>query len=836
METTSPERRGIVVVTGAAGAIGTSLCRALGSNYTVVGLDRVESPEADDAIVFDLTSEDSVREAVSRLEARHGRRIESCIHLAAYFDFTGEDKPLYDEINVRGTRRLLQALRGLDVQQFVYSSTMLVHAPCRPGERIDESWPLGPRWRYPLSKLQTEDVIRAEHGSIPVVLLRLAGVYGEASVVPTIANQIARIYERAPLSHLYSGDVRTGQSTLHADDMIDAFARAVQRRSELPDFVEILVGEEDVMGYAELQDRIGCLIHGEEEWRTLSLPKPIAKAGAWAQLKLEPVIPDALDQGRKPFIRPFMVELADDHYALDTSRARELLGWTPRHRFREALPALVESLERDPGGWYRKNGVAPPPWLEAAAEPGAEMADHPDAVRTRHEHLFREQHANFLWAHFLNVAIGCWLMLAPSILGYQSAAMTRSDVISGGLLLVLALGSLSWRAAPLRWGAALVGLWLLVAPLLFWAPTSAAYLNGTLLGAAAIGLAAASRPPPGVSPIAALTGPTVPPGWTASPSSWLQRLPIIVLAFVGLFCSMYMTAYQLGHVDRIWDPFFPGGPNAPNGTAAVITSDISRAFPVPDAGLGAVVYTLEILLGIVGSRERWRTMPWVVASFGFLIVPLGIVSIVFIVIQPILIGTWCALCLIAAAAMLLQIAYSANELVATGQFLARRRRAGRPWLRIFFTGDTDVHQRRPGETPAAPSLRRDFERSPARILRDMWREGVTPPWTLVACALIGIWQMFTRMTLGTEGDMANADHLIGSLAVTVSVIAWAEVARAVRYLNVALGVALLITPFVHQPGDAATVASFVAGVLLIAAALPRGPVRARYGSWERLIV
>ena len=68
---------------------------------------------------------------------------------------------------------------------------------------------------------------------------------------------------------------------------------------------------------------------------------------------------------------------------------------------------------------------------------------------------------------------------------------------------------------------------------------------------------------------------------------------------------------------------------------------------------------------------------------------IGIVSITFIVIQPILLGTWCTLCLIAAAAMVIQIPYSVDELVATGQFLARRHKAGRPVLRIFFTGDTD---------------------------------------------------------------------------------------------------------------------------------------------------
>ena len=38
---TTHDQKPVVVVTGAAGGIGTTLCRALGSRYTVVGLDRV---------------------------------------------------------------------------------------------------------------------------------------------------------------------------------------------------------------------------------------------------------------------------------------------------------------------------------------------------------------------------------------------------------------------------------------------------------------------------------------------------------------------------------------------------------------------------------------------------------------------------------------------------------------------------------------------------------------------------------------------------------------------------------------------------------------------------
>ena len=83
--------------------------------------------------------------------------------------------------------------------------------------------------------------------------------------------------------------------------------------------------------------------------------------------------------------------------------------------------------------------------------------------------------------------------------------------------------------------------------------------------------------------------------------------------------------------------------------------------------------------------------------------------------------------------------------------------------------------------------------------------------------------------------MANADHLIGALVVTVCAIACAEVARTVRLLNVPLGVALLVVPFVYDPGTTHMVASIACGVALIALSLRRGSIRSGYGGWERRV-
>lgn len=354
-QTTKP----LLLITGAAGNLGRSLTEAFADEFRVVGLDRSAGSDGPEIVEIDITDPQSVEAALAEIAEDHGRTIAAVIHLIAFFDFTGEDNPLYEEVNVEGTRNLLHALAAFEVERFVYASTILVHRPAEPGERIDEETPLDPRWAYPESKKAAEDVIRTE-ASMPYAILRLAGIYDEESSVPTLAHQIARIHERRMKSHLYAGPLDVGQSMLHRDDMIDAIKRTVERRRELPRRTELLIGEPEAIGYGDLQDRIGELLHGTEDWRTIRIPAPVAKAGAFVEDKLEPLIPDAIDGGEEPFIKPFMIDMAGDHYALDVSKARELLGWRPRHRLEDELPAMIARLKRDPAAWYEANGMTPP--------------------------------------------------------------------------------------------------------------------------------------------------------------------------------------------------------------------------------------------------------------------------------------------------------------------------------------------------------------------------------------------------------------------------------------------------------------------------------------------
>ena len=80
----------LVLITGAAGDIGSALTRALSDAYRVVGLDRQVDARDTCLIAVDLGSDDSVRSALATLRERHGSRIAAVIHgVAVTLEQTG---------------------------------------------------------------------------------------------------------------------------------------------------------------------------------------------------------------------------------------------------------------------------------------------------------------------------------------------------------------------------------------------------------------------------------------------------------------------------------------------------------------------------------------------------------------------------------------------------------------------------------------------------------------------------------------------------------------------------------------------------------------------------
>ena len=504
----------------------------------------------------------------------------------------------------------------------------------------------------------------------------------------------------------------------------------------------------------------------------------------------------------------------------------------------------------------RTRGVTRPMSLrELDDDLGADGDGHGDDQQSTQE-VLAVHHRHTLWIPWTLILLGVWTLLAPVTFGYLNEGlwtvpsggrgawfsddthdslrawlMVWSDVASG-----LALVVLGWRALrpdrPVSWWAAcFVGIWLVFAPVVFWSPTASGFYNDSVVGLLVIALTILI---PGMPNMAAYMqmGPPQPPGWSYNPSSWTQRSILIALGFVGLVVSRYIAAFQLGYIDWVWDPFF----GFETGTEPVLNSQMSHFWPISDAALGTVAYSFEFLMGYMGGPSRWRTMPWMVTIFGILVIPLGLSHIALVMSQPVVVHEWCTFCLAAAAVMLPMIPLEIDEVVAMVQHVrdSKRRgdRGGSLW-QIFWkggSGDTST----PDERTPDIGLLHD---RPATVARaSLW--GMSVPPALAASAAAGVWLLAAPAVFDVAITTGAADvaHLGGAAAVVVAVVAMGEVVRAMRYLNVAVGLAVAALVWVTGAGAVYSVVVTLTGLALAALAVPRGRVTESYGDWDRFVV
>lgn len=169
-----------------------------------------------------------------------------------------------------------------------------------------------------------------------------------------------------------------------------------------------------------------------------------------------------------------------------------------------------------------------------------------------------------------------------------------------------------------------------------------------------------------------------PPGWDYNPSAWKERLPIIAVALGGFGIALYLALYQWRILPDVWEPFFG------EGSRVVLNSPISRILPIPDAALGAFGYVLDAMTGAIGGGRRWRTMPWIVILFGLAVGPLGAVSLLLVIVQPVLLDNWCSLCLVSAWLAVVMIGPAMDEVLASLQYLKRRYEKGGSLWSVFW--------------------------------------------------------------------------------------------------------------------------------------------------------
>lgn len=185
----------------------------------------------------------------------------------------------------------------------------------------------------------------------------------------------------------------------------------------------------------------------------------------------------------------------------------------------------------------------------------------------------------------------------------------------------------------------------------------------------------------------------IPEPWTYNPSKWSQRGGIAVMAAAAFAIACYMGFYQWKLIDSVWDPFFG------DQTTRVLGSDLSQRMEgivrMPDAILGSFAYLADFILALAGSTRRWQYRPWLVMMFAVSLIPLGLVSVILVILQGTIVGSWCTLCIVTALLSLAMIYRGYDEVWTTWLYLYRTyRRSGSFALlgKTFFGHPSDIAQ------------------------------------------------------------------------------------------------------------------------------------------------
>jgi nucleoside-diphosphate-sugar epimerase len=318
-----------VVITGATGNVGTSLVERLVSDDAVsevVGIARrapavTSAPQKLAWRQADITESDL---------AGLFRGADAVVHLAWLIQ-PSRDESLTRRVNVHGSTRVIDAVERAEVPALVYASSVGAYAPGpADGHAVEESWPATgvPSSFYARHKAEVERALDAFEQRSPqtrVVRLR-PGLCFKAKAAteirrlfigPLLPNALVR-REWLPVLPLPRG-LRT--QAVHTDDAAEAYRLAIHH----PHSAIFNVAAEPALDAATLAAALRA--------RPLELPPALVRRAADAswRLRLQPTSPGWLDMG---MLTPLM----------DTSRARDLLGWTTTKRADEAIVELLEGL------------------------------------------------------------------------------------------------------------------------------------------------------------------------------------------------------------------------------------------------------------------------------------------------------------------------------------------------------------------------------------------------------------------------------------------------------------------------------------------------------------
>ena len=323
-----------ILVTGGTGFTGKALVRRLlDDGHRVVALDYKEGLKTHElrawgaeVVIGSVNDVDAVERSMVGVEVVH--------HLAAAFRELDVPNSFYEEVNVQGTRNVLEAAARHGVGKFIYCSTCGVHGNVDNPPATEDA-PINAADYYQQTKYNAEPlVMEFDRQGLPSVILRPAAIYG-----PGDPERFLMIFRRAASGRFpMFGSGRTLYHPLYIDNLVDAFVQAQEPGRGNGE--AYLIADQKYLSIEELVKAVGRAL--DVDVRITHYPLlPLMIAGHVCETVCKPF-------RIKPPIFPRRVDWFRQNRAFDITKAQRDLGYEPG-------VGLDEGLRRT-AKWYRAEG------------------------------------------------------------------------------------------------------------------------------------------------------------------------------------------------------------------------------------------------------------------------------------------------------------------------------------------------------------------------------------------------------------------------------------------------------------------------------------------------
>jgi len=344
--------RKVVIITGAAGFLGSAVTIDLCKDHTVVAIDCREPSEAlltaAPSVAWhqvDIAEAQAV-EAVFRQTVASFGRVDLVVHFAAFYHFGMDWCEEYQRTNVQGTSHVMQSSIQNGVERLIFASSIAAMQPRSDTEVLTHNTPTAHYIPYAKTKALGEQMLREASDRLPTVVLRIGGAFSDWCELPPLWSLLKLWGGRSPLNRLVVGRGRSGMPYIHRDDLVRIVRACVDRHASLGRYDVFLASQQGTITHGDLFAAV-CRTLGKTTTKPIFFAPGLAKLGLAAQHALGHLT------GRVPFEHPWMLQFTDRPWVADTTHTQTTLGFVPTDGLGllEQLPVLLEHFQHDRRTW-----------------------------------------------------------------------------------------------------------------------------------------------------------------------------------------------------------------------------------------------------------------------------------------------------------------------------------------------------------------------------------------------------------------------------------------------------------------------------------------------------